>query len=90
MAITELRVRLLAHDGQVQRANRVLKDAITAMIAVGGENTLDVMRLQALLVQILRTVEPPQALQAQTLAISIRTKLSALHLQPAWLEDLAL
>ncbi len=90
VAITELRVRLLAHDGQVQRANRVLQDAITAMIAVGGENTLDVMRLQALLVQILRTVEPPQALQAQTLAISIRTKLSALHLQPAWLEDLAL
>ncbi len=90
VAIAELRAHLLAHEGQSQRASTQIQEAITAMAEVSGENTLDVMRLQALLVQILRTSEPPQVQQAQRLANSIRTKLSTLHLHPAWLDDLVL
>ena len=98
VAITELRSRLLAHDGLPLRASTELHGAIAAMTAVSGVNNLDVMRLQATLIQILRASRPPQelqaqelqaqALQAQALLNSIEARLSAMHLHPAWLDEL--
>ncbi len=88
VAVAELRVRLLAHAGQLGHASTELQNAIALVTAVSGENTLDVMRLQALQVQLLRSGGRTQALQAHSLASSIRAKLAALHLQPAWLDEL--
>ncbi|GEM_PF-4299637 len=88
-AVKQIRVRWLMHSGQIPAALVLLQNAIDELTAISGDKTLEVLQLQALMVQLLRTSEPANLARAQQLANAIRDTLDALAIHPAWAVYLA-